>query len=199
MDQIALPGDDDAKKIRVLDSAINVFLSYGYRRVTMDDIARAADMSRPALYLIFKNKADIYRAIGQRLFETCASQVDIVMRGDEPLVERLDRALVDVMLAAMQSIMTAPHGAELLDLKNELAAGMIDDWRNAVSAAFRRAIEKETGATGVDLVKRGISATALADFLLDGAEAIKLRPDTLETKQAAIRQLARVIVQALRP
>ena len=39
---------------------MKVFLAYGFARTTMDDIARAADMSRPALYLLFKNKTDIY-------------------------------------------------------------------------------------------------------------------------------------------
>ena len=48
---------------------MKVFLAYGYSRVTMDDIARAAEMSRPALYLLFRNKAEIYRAIGAMLLE----------------------------------------------------------------------------------------------------------------------------------
>ena len=60
---------EDVKRHRVLDGAMRVFLSYGYQRVTMDDIAKTAEMSRPALYLLFKNKADIYRAIGERMFE----------------------------------------------------------------------------------------------------------------------------------
>ena len=48
---------------------MKVFLAYGYSRVTMDDIARAAEVSRPALYLLFRNKADIYRAIGAMLLD----------------------------------------------------------------------------------------------------------------------------------
>ena len=48
---------------------MKVVLAYGYSRTTMDDIARAAEMSRPALYLLFRNKAEIYRAM-QDLLET---------------------------------------------------------------------------------------------------------------------------------
>ena len=53
----------DPKRLRVLEGAMKVFLAYGFARTTMDDIARAADMSRPALYLLFRNKSEIYRAI----------------------------------------------------------------------------------------------------------------------------------------
>ncbi len=60
---------------------MKVFLAYGYQRVTMDDIARAAEVSRPALYLLFRNKADIYRAIGERMFELSAQQMrDVLSR-----------------------------------------------------------------------------------------------------------------------
>ena len=46
----------------VLHAAFNTFVSYGFKRTTMADIADAAGMSRPALYLLFKNKTDIFRA-----------------------------------------------------------------------------------------------------------------------------------------
>ena len=55
---------------------MKVFLTYGYARVTMEDIARAAEISRPALYLLFKNKADIYRAIGAALLEQSAERAE---------------------------------------------------------------------------------------------------------------------------
>ncbi|TIX07369.1 MAG: helix-turn-helix transcriptional regulator, partial [Mesorhizobium sp.] len=37
----------DPKRARILEGAMKVFLAYGFTRTTMDDIARAADMSRP--------------------------------------------------------------------------------------------------------------------------------------------------------
>ena len=54
---------EDARRMRILDGAKQAFLAYGFQRATMDDIARAAEISRPALYLMFKNKSDIYRAL----------------------------------------------------------------------------------------------------------------------------------------
>ncbi len=54
--------DSDPKAAAILEAAFQTFFQYGVKRATMDDIARAAGMSRPALYLVYKNKADIFRA-----------------------------------------------------------------------------------------------------------------------------------------
>jgi AcrR family transcriptional regulator len=53
----------DEKQQRILRSATEVFMRYGYKRATMDDIAREVGMSRPALYLRFPGKEAILRAV----------------------------------------------------------------------------------------------------------------------------------------
>jgi len=53
----------DEKRDRVVAAATNVFLRYGFYRTTMADIAKAAGMSRPALYLLFPGKEDIFAAV----------------------------------------------------------------------------------------------------------------------------------------
>lgn len=55
------------KEERVVVAAIDVFLRYGYARTTMRDIAESAGVSRPALYLIFPHKDDIFAAVLARL------------------------------------------------------------------------------------------------------------------------------------
>lgn len=66
------------KEARVLEAATAVFFRYGYRRTTMGDIATAAGISRPALYLLFCNKERIFEAVLRRwasqLLETIARE-----------------------------------------------------------------------------------------------------------------------------
>ena len=50
----------ESKKSKILTAARAVFLRYGYKRISMNDIAEAAGVSRPALYLLFKNKEEIF-------------------------------------------------------------------------------------------------------------------------------------------
>jgi AcrR family transcriptional regulator len=56
------------KQFDVLKAAEKVFLLHGYARTTMGDIAKGARISRPALYLIFPSKEDVFRAAVENLF-----------------------------------------------------------------------------------------------------------------------------------
>ena len=51
---------DTDHKNEILDAARSVFGEYGFKKVTMDDIARKLDMTRSALYYYYKNKEDIF-------------------------------------------------------------------------------------------------------------------------------------------
>jgi TetR/AcrR family transcriptional regulator, regulator of autoinduction and epiphytic fitness len=53
---------DNQKRLRILSAALNVFFKYGFRRVNMHDIAAAAGISRPALYMYFRNKEEVFIA-----------------------------------------------------------------------------------------------------------------------------------------
>lgn len=47
----------------VVAAARSQFFKYGYRKVAMQDIAKAASISRPALYLLFRKKEDVFSAV----------------------------------------------------------------------------------------------------------------------------------------
>ena len=62
---------DSAKRERVLTAAGRVFLRYGFKRATMGKIAKVAQISRPAVYLIFPSKEEAFTAVlGQVLRQT---------------------------------------------------------------------------------------------------------------------------------
>lgn len=47
---------------QIIEAATSVFVRYGFRRTTMGDIAEAAGISRPALYLRFCNKEKVFES-----------------------------------------------------------------------------------------------------------------------------------------
>ena len=59
--------EPSARETLVLEAAFKTFTRYGFTRTTMDDIATEAGLSRPALYLHFRNKKDIYRAYATKM------------------------------------------------------------------------------------------------------------------------------------
>jgi AcrR family transcriptional regulator len=194
---IALKTDTDPKRARILEGAMKVFLTYGYARVTMEDIARAADISRPALYLQFKNKAEIYRAIGAALLDNSAEGAEAALAKDGPFVERMLDAIDRSLIAMMKSIMDSPHGAEILDRKNTLANDLASVWRSRLEKTFRAAILAEAKRNEVDLKARGLTAEALAELLLDGLEGMKTRVTDAGKQREGARRLVKVIALAV--
>src|ERR1700689_3515365 len=63
--QIA-PGDEDsAKRRQIIAGARAVFLAQGFDAASMNDIARAASVSKGTLYVYFENKEQLFQAIVQ--------------------------------------------------------------------------------------------------------------------------------------
>ena len=72
------PDHDPQRQDAILDAAFGVFAAYGYRRTTMEDIARACGMSRTALYLHFRNKDDIFRSLTERYLDQALTDMTAV-------------------------------------------------------------------------------------------------------------------------
>ncbi|RWP43104.1 TetR/AcrR family transcriptional regulator [Mesorhizobium sp.] len=186
----------DPKRARILEGAMKVFLAYGFARTTMDDIARAADMSRPALYLLFKNKTDIFRAIAMMLLSRSLKQAKTALAGNGAFAERMTRAIDEALISMMRAVHASPHGAELLDMKSSLA-DLIGCWRSRFSEHVAAAIQSEAGRNGLDLTAKGLSAKLLADMLLDGLEGMKMRISDPDEQRRAAAALIKVIDLAL--
>ncbi len=49
------------RREELLFSAVELFLRYGYKKTTLDDLAEAANISKSTLYHYFSNKDDLFR------------------------------------------------------------------------------------------------------------------------------------------
>ena len=91
----SLPGDESetGRREHVLDAALLTFSRYGYRKASMEDVARAADISRPGLYFYFASKRDLFRAaVTQALDGDVAAAERALADTNRPLRDRLIEA-----------------------------------------------------------------------------------------------------------
>lgn len=190
---------DDERRRRILDAAERVFLSYGFQRTTMDDIARAAEISRPALYLHFRNKTDLYRAGTRRRLDEAAATAERRLVESGPFEPRLASAIADSILALVRAFCATPHGEELLDLKNALAADLHSEWRARMVTTIGAAIGGEAEANGIDLGRRGLTAEGVAGVFMAGLEGLKAQIDDEQGRAAAFGQLVRMVALAVAP
>jgi AcrR family transcriptional regulator len=192
----ARQNEEDPKRARILEGAMKTFLAYGYERTTMDDIAKAAEMSRPALYLLFRNKADIFRAIGSMLLGRSLQQANMILSGNGPLGERMMQAFEVAIFSMIETIEQSPHGADILDMKNALAAGLLETWQSGLLDLVTVAIEAEARRTEVKLFG-DLSPRDLASVVLDAIEGAKARGGSIDEKRRTARAAVTLIEKAL--
>ena len=59
------PGGGE-RRSDVLDAALRTFARFGYRKTSMDDVAKEARISRPGLYFLFASKSGLFREAAER-------------------------------------------------------------------------------------------------------------------------------------
>jgi TetR/AcrR family transcriptional regulator len=75
------------KEDRILDAALDVFSVHGFRGTTIDQIARAADMSKPNLLYYFRTKEAIHRLLIGRLLDTWLDPLREMQADGDPMSE----------------------------------------------------------------------------------------------------------------
>lgn len=129
---------------RILNAALEVFSTYGFRGATVDQIAVLAQMTKPNLLYYFRRKQDIYRAVLNRTLEMWLTPLEELSGDGDPAAEitaYIDRKLEmardnpkESRLFAMEIIQGAPMLSDVL-------AGRLKALVEEKTAVIRRWIE----------------------------------------------------------
>jgi TetR/AcrR family transcriptional regulator len=74
-------------EVRILDAALEVFSTYGFRGATVDQIATLARMTKPNLLYYFRRKQDIYLAVLNRTHEMWLKPLEDLDPEGDPATE----------------------------------------------------------------------------------------------------------------
>jgi TetR/AcrR family transcriptional regulator len=72
---------------RILDAALEVFSTYGFRGATVDQIATRTGMTKPNLLYYFRRKDDIYLAVLRRTLEMWLTPLEALGHDGDPAAE----------------------------------------------------------------------------------------------------------------
>ncbi|MEM1203744.1 MAG: TetR/AcrR family transcriptional regulator [Acidobacteriota bacterium] len=112
-----------------LDAALDTFFLYGYRKASMDDLARAAGVSRQGLYNHFSSKAEVFRATVLNIYETSVAEAEAAMADEaSPVADRLLRAFDAWDGQYVDRMRVSPHTHELFD---QAVADFFDEYQKA--------------------------------------------------------------------
>ncbi|NBE07510.1 TetR/AcrR family transcriptional regulator [Paragemmobacter ruber] len=176
----------------ILDAAFHAFSSYGYRRTSMDDIARGAGMSRTALYLHYRNKEDIFRSLAVRYFEEALRDMTAAL---EVPGQTLEQALLAAFVAKdgkfMEAVLSTPHGEELMDVGFAVTGDL-------AAAGEARMVE----TLGAWLARRGVppglgSGPEVAQAIIAAVKGLKTSARSMPDYRAGQARLAALFARAL--
>src|ERR1700748_1016227 len=87
---------------RILDTARELLLSWGYRRVTIDELARRAGVGKGTVYLHWRSREEVFQAVSAREAAEMADAIVDAIRAD-PAEVALHRYLRRVEVEGVDS------------------------------------------------------------------------------------------------
>ena len=100
------------RRAAILRAAARVFTSYGARKTTVADIARAAEVGVGTVYLEFRNKNTLLRALSRDRFEGVLARMEQALNGEGAADARLREALTVRAISFVHGC-DGRHGADL--------------------------------------------------------------------------------------
>ena len=100
---------DNEKRTRILHAAQSLFIRYGVKRTSIDEVARAADIAKGTLYLYYDSKEMLFAEVAKNI---CA----------DTLAERLV-GILDAEIGVLHRLVEqSPHVRELTETKEAIAS-----------------------------------------------------------------------------
>jgi AcrR family transcriptional regulator len=175
------------RRAALLDAALTVFARYGYRKASMDEIARSAGVSRQGLYLHFADKEELFRAsVGHHYAQALDAALAALVDKERSIDHRLAAAF-DEWLGRYVGVMGV--GAwELIADTEQLTGSIMAEHEKRFEQAVAKAIAASP-LMGV-YAPAGLTALQLARTLHATARGLK---DTAVSRGSFAESLATAV------
>lgn len=181
----------DDKKLRIINAAKGVFLKYGYRRVTMNDLAEAAGMSRPALYLVFPKKEDVFCGMVRELARGISEEVTGGLESIKTPMEKLKFVCEVWMVRSFDWVNESPEAREVFESSHEFAGEAV----NESLAVFERDLASVIELFPKGTLPKGISHSHAAHLLAGAIMGIKRTCKTSDELRKEIHALIGMMIR----
>jgi AcrR family transcriptional regulator len=180
----------DSRQCAVLDAAVGVFARFGFRKTSMDEVARAAGVSRQGLYLQFANKEELFRrALEHSLDGQLSAARAALSQPHVALQERL-AAACDAWAGRFIGALGA-DAADLMCASTTLAGTALARYGAEFEALIARAVDESPLMRAYSGV--GVSSVQVARTLHAAARGFKhgsaSREEFLDAMTAAARMI----------
>lgn len=181
----------EGRRSSILDAATPLFLRFGFKKASMDDVARAAGISRQALYSHFASKEVLFTDMVLRILDATRTAANAALQRTNAEVEQ---RLLDTF--------EAMHGHTIGQVGAEQMSELLETAASLVGPAFQELEERLVGEVTRFLMTSGsvtawerasISAEELAENLYSTSCGLKHRVSTLAEYRAGMRVAVRIV------
>lgn len=186
---------------KILDTAGDLLLRWGYKRITVDDIAEYAGVGKGTIYLHWKTREDLFNAVLLRESSEVVDELLAEVRKD-PETILLHRAVRAQFLAIMRRPIMRAVFTKDLDMLGKMATGGInlalDIQTDEMFVKYLRLLS-EHGLVRQDLSPEELyyawSATTIGFFVIDSFSTQEF-PFTLEQRAELLADTLKRVFQA---
>ena len=186
----------DSRREALLEAAVGVFARYGFRKTSMDEVARAAGVSRQGLYLLFADKQELFRkALTYKLARQLSAAVIALSSTGDPLEARLVAAC-DEWAGQFIGTMGA-DAADLMCASTSLAGDTLAHYEALFEKALAHAIEASPLLNFCTAA--GVSPTEAAKALHATARGLKQGSHSRQEFVRGMTAAARMFCAPMKP
>ncbi|MEN8655495.1 helix-turn-helix domain-containing protein [Streptomyces sp. 21So2-11] len=189
----------DDRTEHILDAALTAFCQYGYGKTTMQDVARAAGMSRAALYLHFPSKEELFRAGSRRAHSRALGEVDTALAERGDVLSRVDAAMAAYFGGLLAQISSSVHGGEVLDASLDVAGDIAGEAHAALVTRLASALHAAEASGEVQFSTSDANAEDIALLLLAVADGLKKTSTDLGPRQERKALFLRLVHAGIAP
>lgn len=182
----------NAKELKIVEAAQTLFHRHGFKRVTMHDISVVADMSRPALYLIFPNKEVIFEAVVRHRGSRTLQEIRSGLAARKSIADKLLLAFELWTVRPFEGMQQFPDARDLIECTHGFARAALDEIRAEFAAIVQDVLVDVTPKRDTRF-----NAGALAQLLVASIHGFKsTAADSDELHNLIARQIT-VVLTAL--
>ncbi|NNC50142.1 MAG: TetR/AcrR family transcriptional regulator [Flaviramulus sp.] len=161
---------------KIIHKAAELFLTLGFKSVTMDDIAQEMGISKKTIYVHFANKTKLVEAVTFELFESISTGIDSICEASNNPIEEL----YDIKMYVMHHLKNEQSSPQFQlkkyypQIHDALKVKQFDKMHDSVRDSLQKGVD-------TDLFRLNINVDFISRMYFNGMIGIK--DDTIFPKE----------------
>lgn len=170
-------------KYKILESASNKFILYGFKSITMDDIATSLTISKKTIYEHFKNKTELVDACVDFVFDEIARKIQYIQKIETNPIEGLFQ-IKKIALKHMANSSQSPQ-FQLQKYYPEIYAKLKKRELNIMGKGFKKSLKR---GIKMGLFRPSINIELITRLYFNGIQGLR-NPELFPAEEYQPNQL----------